>query len=113
MVIKNYKNKFSLIKKVLNNTNNYHSLKSTLDIKDNILINVLDNPSKYIISIYLRDLHKNNIVLSYINNFLIIDFTFEGNKKCKRTFYLKNIDITKIQNIYSFGLIYITLPKNK
>lgn len=111
MVIKNSKNKFSLMKNLYSNINTNHSLNSTLDIKDNILINILDNPSRYTISIYLRSLHKDNIVLSYINNFLIIDFTFKGNKKYKRTFYLKDIDLTKIQNICSSGLIYITLPK--
>ena len=113
MVIKNSKNKFSLMKNLSSNIDTNHSLNSTLDIKDNILINILDDPSKYTISIYLRGLHKDNIVLSYINNFLIIDFNFKGNKKYKRTFYLKDIDLTKIQNICSSGLIYITLPKNK
>lgn len=112
MVIRNSKNKFSLIK------NAYDSNKldqNTLDIKDNVLVNILDNPSKYTISIYLRGLYKDSVVLSYINNFLVIDFTFKNSKcsslKYKRTFYLKDIDITQTQNICSPHLIYITLPK--
>ena len=113
MVPKNYKNKFYLLKK-LPSTNQPNKI--DLDIKDNVLINVLDNQSKYTVSIYLNDLYKDNIFLSYINNFLIIDFTFKGSKysssKYKRTLYLKNIDMSKIQNIFSSGLIYITLPKN-
>lgn len=112
MVIKNSKNKFSLLKK-LPSTNKPN--KEELGVKDNILINILDNPSKYTISIYLNGLYKDSIILSYINNFLIIDFTFKGNNfsslKYKRTFYLKNIDINKVQNICSLGLISITLPK--
>ena len=113
MVTKNYKNKFSLLKKLPSTS---QSNKIDLDIKENVLINVLDNQSKYTVSIYLNGLYKDNISLSYINNFLIIDFTFKGSKysslKYKRTFYLENIDMTKIQNIFSSGLIYITLPKN-
>ncbi|MBB6625382.1 Hsp20/alpha crystallin family protein [Clostridium gasigenes] len=112
MVIRNSKNKFSLLKK---SSNDNKLNQNTLDIKDNVLVNILDNPYKYTISIYLQGLHKDSIVLSYLNNFLVIDFTFKGNKysslKYKRTFYLKDIDITQTQNICFPHLIYITLPK--
>lgn len=112
MVTRNPKNKFSLIKK----KSNLNSLDSTnINIKDNVLVNILDNQSKYTICIYLRGLCKDSITLSYINNFLVIDFKFKNNKfsslNYKRTFYLKDIDITKTQNLCSEGLIYITLPK--
>ncbi|MEG1483642.1 Hsp20/alpha crystallin family protein [Clostridium sp.] len=112
MVIRNPRNKFSLIKE------KSYLNKLVLNpeiIKDNVSVNILDNPSKYTISIYLGDLCKDSIILSYINNFLVIDFKFKGSQfsslNYKRTFYLKDIDITKIQNIYAQGLIHITLPK--
>ncbi|MGL5086023.1 MAG: Hsp20/alpha crystallin family protein, partial [Clostridium sp.] len=77
---------------------------------------VLDNQSTYTLSIYLKDLYKDNIVLSYINNFLIIDFTLKETNNSsfnyKRTLYLKDIDITKIKNLCVDSVIYITLPKN-
>lgn len=112
MVFRNPKNKFSLLK---NRSINAELNKSDLAIKDNVLVNILDNPSKYTISIYLRGLSKDCITLSYINNFLVIDFKFKGSEfsslNYKRTFYLKDIDITKVQNLCSQNLIYITLPK--
>lgn len=113
MVIKTSKNKFSLIKNLpdISEIN-----KNTLILKNNILISIIDNQFKYTISIYLKGLYKDSIVLSYINNFLIIDFKFKGSSysslNYKRTFYLKDIDITKTQNLCSSGVIYITLPKN-
>ncbi|MGL5086787.1 MAG: hypothetical protein ACRC68_13940, partial [Clostridium sp.] len=72
MVIKNPRNKFSLHK---NKSHLTLLNKDSSSIKDNISIDVLDNQSTYTLSIYLKDLYKDNIVLSYINNFLIIDFT--------------------------------------
>lgn len=115
MIIKNPKNKFSLLKKLPSNNKINFNNKIDLNIKDNVLINISDNPLQYTISIYLRGLHKDTIVLSYVNNFLIMDFTFKNNTYSsltyKRTLYLKDIDITKIRNICPSGLIYITLPK--
>ncbi|MGL5353687.1 MAG: Hsp20/alpha crystallin family protein [Clostridium sp.] len=113
MVINNPKNKFSLNKNKTNLTLlNKHSSNS----KDNISINVLDNKSSYTISIYLKDLYKDNIVLSYINNFLVMDFTLKNPNNSsfnyKRTLYLKDIDITKVENLCLDSIIYITLPKS-
>lgn len=112
MVIRNPKNKFSLIKKKSNLT---QLVSNSSIVKDNILVNILDNPSKYTISIYLNGLCKDSITLSYINNFLVIDFKFKDSEfsslNYKRTFYLKNIDLNKTHNFCSQGLIYITLPK--
>lgn len=113
MVIRNSKNKFSLIKK---SSDSNLSNKNNPNLKDNVLVDISDNPSKYTISIYLKDLYKDSVILSYINNFLIIDFKFKNNESSslnyKRTFYLKDIDITKTENLCSEKLIYITLPKN-
>lgn len=112
MVIKNPRNKFSLIKNIskLDSSSNYSS-----SLKNNISIDVLDNKSSYTISIYLKDLYKDNIVLSYINNFLILDFTLKNHNSSsfsyKRTLYLKDIDFNKIKNLYSDSIIYITFPK--
>lgn len=112
MVFENPKNKFLLLK---NKSINAKPNKSDLAIKDNVLVNILDNPSKYTISIKLKGLSKDTIILSYINNFLVIDFKFKGSEfsslNYKRTFYLKDIDITKIQKEWSASSIYITLPK--
>lgn len=112
MVSENQKNKFSVLK---NKSVNAKPNKNHLALKDNVLVNILDNPSNYTISIKLKGLSKDIITLSYINNFLVIDFKFKGSEfsslNYKRTFYLKDIDISKIQKQWSLSSIYITLPK--
>lgn len=113
MTMELYKNNFSLIQ---NRSIHNNLIKPDLYIKSPVSVNILDKPCRYTISIFIEGLLKDSIYLSYINNFLVIDFKFRNNNSLfftlKRTFYLKNIDISKAHNLYSSNLIYITLPKN-
>ena len=84
------------------------------DIKP--IIKVIDKDSFYDIYIVLKDLTKDEIILKYINNFLILNLSLKNknNKllKFKRILYLNKINIDKIQNSVQANLIYLKIPKN-
>ncbi|GAA0086773.1 hypothetical protein UT300007_32140 [Clostridium sp. CTA-7] len=78
------------------------------------IIKLVNKDKFYDIYIYLRDLTKEEILIKYVNNFLILNLSLKNkNNKVnlKRVFYLKNVDIDKIKNIVCANLIYFKIPK--
>ena len=82
----------------------------------NPIINIIDKNKFYDIYIFLQDLTKEEILIKYVNNFLILNLSLKNKEnslyKFKRIFYLKNVDIDKIQNSVHANLVYIKVPKN-
>lgn len=80
------------------------------------IIKVIDRDSFYDIYIFLRDLTKDEIILKYINNFLILNLSLKNKYNdlvnFKRILYLNKINIDKIQNSVQANLIYLKIPKN-
>lgn len=87
--------------------------------KENIkpIIKVVNRDKFYDIYILLRGLTKEEILIKYINNFLILNLSLKNkyNNKVnfKRSFYLKNVDINKTENIACANLIYFKIPKTQ
>ncbi|WP_411169302.1 hypothetical protein ACH36K_01710 [Clostridium sp. MB05] len=78
------------------------------------IIKLVNKDKFYDIYIYLRDLTKEEILIKYVNNFLILNLSLKNkNNKVnlKRVFYLENVDIDKIKNIVCANLIYFKIPK--
>ena len=81
--------------------------------KENIkpIIKVVNRDKFYDIYILLRGLTKEEILIKYINNFLILNLSLKNkyNNKVnfKRSFYLKNVDIA------CANLIYFKIPKTQ
>jgi HSP20 family molecular chaperone IbpA len=78
------------------------------------IIKLANKDKFYDIYIYLRGLTKEEILIKYVNNFLILNLSLKNkNNKVnlKRVFYLKNVDIDKIKNIVCANLIYFKIPK--
>lgn len=80
------------------------------------IIRVIDKDSFYDIYIFLKDLTKDEIILKYINNFLILNLSLKNKYndllKFKRVLYLNKVNIDKIQNSVQANLIYLKIPKN-
>lgn len=87
--------------------------------KENIkpIIKVVNRDKFYDIYILLRGLTKEEILIKYINNFLILNLSLKNkyNNKVnfKRSFYLKNVDINNTKNIACANLIYFKIPKTQ
>lgn len=87
--------------------------------KENIkpIIKVVNRDKFYDIYILLRGLTKEEILIKYINNFLILNLSLKNkyNNKVnfKRSFYLKNVDINNTENIAYANLIYFKIPKTQ
>ncbi|ATD56119.1 hypothetical protein [Clostridium chauvoei] len=106
----------NIYNKFLNNKNKFISdLIDDNSLNTNPIINITQNKNYYDILISLNGLKKENLLLNYINNFLILNLNLKSknNKSLqyKRLFYLKNIDICNITNKVSANLIYLKVPK--
>ena len=81
----------------------------------NPIINIVDKDKFYDIYIFLQDLTKEEILIKYVNNFLVLNLSLKNNEnllyKFKRIFYLKNVDIDRVQNSAHANLVYIKIPK--
>lgn len=88
---------------------------STENIKP--IIKVINRDKFYDIYILLRGLTKEEILIKYVNNFLILNLSLKNkyNNKVnfKRLFYLKNVNIDKTENIACANLIYFKIPKSQ
>ena len=83
----------------------------------NPIIKVIDKDRFYDIYIYFKNLTKDEIVLKYINNFLILNLSLKNSKndllKFKRILYLNKINIDTIQNSVQANFIYLKIFKIK
>ncbi|GAB6168769.1 hypothetical protein JCM1393_12290 [Clostridium carnis] len=88
---------------------------NSLNSNQTPIFNITQNNNFYDVYISLRGLSKDEILVKYINNFLIFNLSLKNKNnnsiKYKRSFYLKNIDIDKIENIICANLIYLKIPK--
>lgn len=79
------------------------------------IIKLVNEDKFYDIYISLRGLTKEEILIKYVNNFLMLNLSLRNkyNTKVnfKRAFYLKNVDIDKTKNITCANLIYFNIPK--
>lgn len=86
-----------------------------LNKNKNPIINIVDKDKFYDIYIFLQDLTKEEILIKYVNNFLILNLSLKNKEnllyKFKRIFYLKNVDIDRVQNSVHANLVYIKIPK--
>lgn len=87
-------------------------------LKENIkpIIKVVDKDSFYDIYIFLQGLTKEEIIIKYINNFLILNLSLKNKTddllSFKRILYLNKVDIDTIQNSVQANLIYFKILKN-
>lgn len=81
----------------------------------NPIIKVIDKDSFYDIYIYFKDFTKEEILLKYINNFLILNLSLKNNKnnllKFKRILYLNKVNIDTIQNSVQANYVYLKVFK--
>lgn len=86
-----------------------------LNKNKNPIINIVDRNKFYDIYIFLQDFTKEQILIKYVNNFLVLNLSLKNKEnllyKFKRIFYLKNVDIDRIQNSVHANLVYIKIPK--
>ena len=86
-----------------------------LNKNKNPIINIVDKDNFYDIYIFLQDLTKEEILIKYVNNFLVLNPSLKSKEnllyKFKRIFYLKNVDIDRVQNSVHANLVYIKIPK--
>ncbi|TGY40044.1 hypothetical protein E5347_16075 [Clostridium sartagoforme] len=86
-----------------------------LNKNKNPIINIVDKDKFYDIYIFLQDLTKEEILIKYVNNFLVLNLSLKSKEnllyKFKRIFYLKNVDIDRVQNSVHANLVYIKIPK--
>lgn len=84
-------------------------------LNKNPIINIVDKDKFYDIYIFLQDLTKEEILIKYVNNFLVLNLSLKNKEnllyKFKRIFYLKNVDIDRVQNSVHANLVYIKIPK--
>lgn len=80
------------------------------------IIQVIDKKNFYDIYIFLQGLTKEEIILKYINNFLILNLSLKNKNnnlfKFKRMLYLNKIDIDTIQNTVQANYIYLKISKS-
>ena len=95
-----------------NNIIEIESLKRSI----NPIIKVIDKDSFYDIYIFLHNLTKEEIIIKYINNFLILNLSLKNKNndllRFKRILYLNKIDIDTIQNSVQANYIYFKISKN-
>lgn len=81
----------------------------------NPIVKIVNKDKFYDIYILLKDLSKEEILIKHINNFLILDLSLKSKSNTKinykRSFYLRDIDINKTENIVRANLIYFKIPK--
>ena len=86
-----------------------------LNKNKNPIINIVDKDKFYDIYIFIQDLTKEEILIKYVNNFLVLNLSLKSKEnllyKFKRIFYLKNVDIDRVQNSVHANLVYIKIPK--
>lgn len=86
-----------------------------LNKNKNPIINIIDKDKFYDIYIFLQDLTKEEILIKYVNNFLVLNLSLKNKEnllyRFKRIFYLKNVDIDRVQNSVHANLVYIKIPK--
>ena len=86
-----------------------------LNKNKNPIINIVDKDKFYDIYIFLQDLTKEEILIKYVNNFLVLNLSLKNKEnllyRFKRIFYLKNVDIDRVQNSVHANLVYIKIPK--
>lgn len=82
----------------------------------NPIIKVIDKKNFYDIYIFLQDLTKEEIIIKYINNFLILNLSLKNKYNdllnFKRMLYLNKVDINTMENSVQANYIYLKLPKN-
>ena len=80
------------------------------------IIQVIDKKNFYDIYIFLQGLNKEEIILKYINNFLILNLSLKNKNNTlfefKRMLYLNKIDIDTIQNSVQANYIYLKISKS-
>ena len=80
------------------------------------IIQVIDKKNFYDIYIFLQGLTKEEIILKYINNFLILNLSLKNKNnnlfEFKRMLYLNKIDIDTIQNSVQANYIYLKISKS-
>ena len=86
-----------------------------LNKNKNPIINIIDKDKFYDIYIFLQDLTKEEILIKYVNNLLVLNLSLKNKEnllyRFKRIFYLKNVDIDRVQNSVHANLVYIKIPK--
>ena len=86
-----------------------------LNKNKNPIINIIDKDKFYDIYIFLQDLTKEEILIKYVNNFLVLNLSLKNKEnllyRFKRIYYLKNVDIDRVQNSVHANLVYIKIPK--
>ncbi len=102
-------------------------IKKTFTLKlthEDFKVKLIETKTKYMVEADLRDFHKNDIEIEYINKFLVIsaeNHKFPKVKKqikqgislenFRRMFYLGNIDDKNIHTYYDKGFLTIVLLK--
>lgn len=80
------------------------------------IIKVIDKKNFYDIYIFLQDLTKEEIIIKYINNFLILNLSLKNKYNdllnFKRMLYLNKVDINTMENSVQANYIYLKLLKN-
>lgn len=88
---------------------------STCCKNNNLFISLDETDNFYNIYISLRGLKKHEILINYINNFLVLNFCLYNKNltkfNYKRILYLKNLDIDTIENNICANLIYLKFTK--
>ena len=81
----------------------------------NPIINIIDKESFYDIHIILKNLIKEEIIIKYINNFLVLHLSLKNKNndqlKFKKMFYLKKVDINTLENFVQANYIYLKINK--
>ena len=81
----------------------------------NPIINIIDKESFYDIHIILKNLIKEEIIIKYINNFLILHLSLKNKNndplKFKKMIYLNKIDINNMENSVQVNYIYLKILK--
>lgn len=81
----------------------------------NPIIRVIEQDKFYSIYIYFKYLTKENLIVKYINNFLILTLSLRNKNNELLTFnrmlYLNKVNIDKLQNTINTNFIYLKLPK--
>ena len=81
----------------------------------NPIIKIIDKESFYDIHIFLQNLIKEEIIIKYINNFLVLHLSLKNKNndplKFKKMIYLNKIDINTIENFVQANYIYLKINK--
>ncbi len=81
----------------------------------NPIIKIIDKENFYDIHIFLQNLIKEEIIIKYINKFLILHLSLKNINndplKFKKMIYLNKIDINTIENFVQANYIYLKINK--